>query len=114
MTQSQLEPENIEQSELEYSFSLSNIDIPIRNIHIPTSNIHIPISVFNIQYSASTPEPRPSSMITLPAHLHFTPTSFSTFPVACMYRCHGRIARDTTFLTKSLVEEKTTRREVLY
>ena len=43
MTQSQLQPENIEQSELEYSFFLSNIHIPIRNIHIRTINIHIPI-----------------------------------------------------------------------
>ncbi len=52
MTQSQLEPENVEQSELEYSFFLSNIHIPIRNIHIPTSNIHIPTSLkLSIQYS---------------------------------------------------------------
>ncbi len=51
MTQSQLEPENLEQSELEYSFFLSNIHIPIRNIHIPTSNIHIPIVNIHIPTS---------------------------------------------------------------
>ena len=62
VTQSQLKPENLEQSELEYSFFLSNIHIPIRNIHIPTSNIHIPIVnihiptslKLSIQYSIGT------------------------------------------------------------
>ncbi len=51
VTQSQLKPENLEQSELEYSFFLSNIHIPIRNIHIPTSNIHIPIVNIHIPTS---------------------------------------------------------------
>ena len=52
VTQSQLEPENLEQSaELEYSFFLSNIHIPIRNIHIPTRNIHIPIVNIHIPTS---------------------------------------------------------------
>ncbi len=51
VTQSQLEPENLEQSELEYSFFLSNIHIPIRNIHIPTTNIHIPIVNIHIPTS---------------------------------------------------------------
>ncbi len=50
MTQSQLEPENLEQSELEYSFFLSNIPIPIRNIHIPTSlKLSIQYSIFRFQ-----------------------------------------------------------------
>ena len=51
MTQSQLELENLEHSELKYSFFLSNIHIPIRNIHIPTSNIHIPIVSIHIPTS---------------------------------------------------------------
>ncbi len=51
VTQSQLKPENLEQSELEYSFFLSNIHILIRNIHIPTTNIHIPIVNIHIPTS---------------------------------------------------------------